>query len=330
MLAGIFSYTRETLRGNNKPNKVTWLLWSIAPLIGVAAALSDGVRLAALPTLVTGIAPLVVFAASFVNKNAYWKLEWSDYVCGFFSLLALLIWGITKEPVLAITFAIVSDALAALPTMIKSWKFPETESSEAYTTAAFGNATSFFALKTGSFAEVAFPVYLVAVNVLIVVALYRKKFLKQPGVLAPDALPEEMQALAQEIAKQASQEAALRYTYEALGKKYRGYRVLTFLRMDRLFITDIGTLWKKQGFLHCHHMNYLLRTLLVASGQFAPEDIDVCWTQIWFFSPHQYLVATLKNGEKRAIDLWARAYGIPFGKHAHGFQGGSFLAKIGE
>ena len=178
MLGGILSYTRETLRGTTKPNRVTWLLWSIAPLIGAAAAFSDGVRLATLPVFVMGVAPLVVFVTSFVNKNAYWKLEKSDYICGIISVLALILWQITDDPVIAIVFAIVSDALAALPTLIKSWKFPETETGIAYITAALGTATSFFAFKTGDFSEWAFPVYLVAINVLIAFAIYRKKFVR--------------------------------------------------------------------------------------------------------------------------------------------------------
>lgn len=178
MLVGVLSYTRETLQGRTKPNRVTWLLWSIAPLIGTAAAFSDGVRLATFPVFITGVAPLIVFLASFINKNAYWKLEKSDYWCGGVSLLALILWQVTDNPIIAISFAIVSDALAALPTLIKSWRFPETESGEAYTTAVFGNATSFFALKTGSFSEWAFPAYLVIINILLVLAVYRRKFIQ--------------------------------------------------------------------------------------------------------------------------------------------------------
>lgn len=153
-------------------------------------------------------------------------------------------------------------------------------------------------------------------------------FLRRPPTLSFEYLPGEMKVLAREIAVQASEEEALRYAYEALSKKYRGYRLWTFLRVDRLFITDTETLWEKGGFIHCHHMNYLLRTLLLASGQFAPEDVAVCWTRIWFFSPHQYLVVTLKNGTRAEVDLWAKAYGIPFGKHAHGFQSGSLFARM--
>ncbi len=155
-------------------------------------------------------------------------------------------------------------------------------------------------------------------------------WMKRPLIPGVGDLPEEMRNLAQEMARKSSQSESLLFAYDVLSRKYRGYRILTFLRLDRLSVTNIETLWNIRGFLHCHHMNYLLRTLLLASGKFQPDDIEVKWTQIWFLSPHQYLVITLDNGERVDIDLWGRVYRIPFGSHAHGFQGGSFFAKIGE
>ncbi|MDP3957795.1 MAG: hypothetical protein Q8Q10_04850 [bacterium] len=155
-------------------------------------------------------------------------------------------------------------------------------------------------------------------------------FLTRPPVVAFDDLPEEMKSLAGEISQREDQRTAVRYAYEALAKKYRGFRIYTFIRLDRFFITDLATLWKISGFLHCNHLNYLLRTLLIASKQFIPENVEAHWTQIWFFSPHQYLVFHLKNGESLNVDLWGKVYGIPFGTYAHGFQVGNSVASRRE
>lgn len=46
--AGALGYARQTLLGAVAPNRVTWLLWTIAPLIACAAELTDGVGLPAL------------------------------------------------------------------------------------------------------------------------------------------------------------------------------------------------------------------------------------------------------------------------------------------
>jgi len=178
-LAGIISYTKETLKGNTKPNKVTWLLWSVAPLIATFAALADGVKWAVLPVFVAGFSPLIVFIASFINKKSYWKLEKFDYLCGLCSILALALWAITKEPVIAIILAIASDAFVAIPTLMKSWKYPETETVDAYTTGLFSSLTSFAAIKMWSFAEIAFPVYLVIVNLSLIISILRKKIFKK-------------------------------------------------------------------------------------------------------------------------------------------------------
>lgn len=148
-----------------------------------------------------------------------------------------------------------------------------------------------------------------------------------PPVLPLEALPQSMQVVVAAIKNQPDQETALRYAYEALGQKYIGYRTLTFLRLDRFLVRSLEKLWSLHGFLHCHHMNYLLRTILVASEKFAPKDIEACWTQIWLFSPHQYLKVHLHSGEMLEVDLWGKNHGIRLGDHAHGLHSGSVFTQ---
>lgn len=178
-LAGGFVYVKETLRGKTKPNRVSWLMWTIAPMIATVAAIFDGVRWAALPVFMSGFVPLLVFLASFVNSKAYWKLEKFDYICGALSALALILWGITKEPLVAIIFAIASDGFAVVPTVLKSLKHPDTESVEAYTTGLFNALTSFFALSTFGVAELAFPIYLVLANSALIGGVYKGRMKKE-------------------------------------------------------------------------------------------------------------------------------------------------------
>jgi len=178
-LFGCVSYIKDTLLGETKPNKISWLLWSVAPLIATFAALSDGVRWAVLPTFMAGFGPLLVFIASFMNKNAYWELSKFDYICGICSVLALILWGVTKEPVVAIVFSIASDGFAAVPTLIKAWKHPETESVAPYATGLFGAMTSFSAIKIWNFSSVAFPIYLVFIDIFLIFSVCQSKIFKK-------------------------------------------------------------------------------------------------------------------------------------------------------
>ncbi len=172
---GIFYYGRDVIRGKVKPNKVSWLMWSIAPLIATAAGLTSGARLSIIPVFMSGFGPLLILILSLFVEKSYWKLEPFDYLCGVFSLLALVLWEITDQPWVAIIFAILSDLFAAIPTLIKCWKHPETENPVAYSTGLFSALTSFGAIRIWGFAELAFPIYLIFINSSLIFAIIRKK-----------------------------------------------------------------------------------------------------------------------------------------------------------
>lgn len=177
-MLGLVSYIKGTLKGETKPNKVSWLLWSLATIIAAVAGLAAGAGWVVLPVFIAGLGALLVFIASFLNKNSYWKLEIFDYLCGLFSFLALILWAITREPIVAIIFAIASDGLATIPTLMKSWKYPETETVAPYAAGLFNALTSFAALRTFVFAEYAFPTYLVLIDALLILSIWRKRFYK--------------------------------------------------------------------------------------------------------------------------------------------------------
>ncbi|MFH1607111.1 MAG: hypothetical protein ABIC91_07210 [Nanoarchaeota archaeon] len=48
-LAGIYGYAKDVVKGNAKPNKMGWLLWSIPATIAMIAAISAGVKWAVIP-----------------------------------------------------------------------------------------------------------------------------------------------------------------------------------------------------------------------------------------------------------------------------------------
>lgn len=135
----------------------------------------------------------------------------------------------------------------------------------------------------------------------------------------PNILPDEMQKIIDEIKKSSNKEEYLKRSYEILAAKYHGDRIKTYTRLFDVFQRDIGSLWNKNGFLHCTSINYVMRALLIKSGFFTDDDIRLKWTQIWYISPHQYLQIKV-NGKWINADVWANAYGIKFGDNAHGFH----------
>ncbi len=174
LLAAI-EYIRSMFKGGAKPNRVTWLMWSIAPLIAASAAVSSGVTWPALPVFMSGFSPLLIFTASFLTKKAFWKLSTFDYACGMLSAFALVLWYLTENPNVAIVFAMASDAIAAAPTLAKAWRHPETESIWPYATGIFGASAGLAAVVSWVFSAYAFPAYLLVINALLALAVYGRK-----------------------------------------------------------------------------------------------------------------------------------------------------------
>jgi hypothetical protein len=168
---GSIGYILDTVKGKVKPNKVTWFIWSLAPLIAFAAQINQGIGMEALMTFMIGFVPVLVFAASFVNKKSYWKIERLDLICGGLSVVGLILWQVTRVGNVAIFFSLVADFLALLPTLIKSYKTPETENYLLYLGNAVFALLTILTIRDWNFANYAFPLYIFVATALLAVLI---------------------------------------------------------------------------------------------------------------------------------------------------------------
>lgn len=187
-IVGSVTYAWNTFKGKTKPNRVTWFLWALAPLIAFTAQIGEGVGLQVLMTFMVGFGPALVFIASFLNRKAYWDITKLDIVCGVLSLLALILWWITGEGNIAIAFSIAADLLAGVPTLIKAYQEPETEHSTVFRNGAISAAITLLTIKSWTFANFGFALYILLICVVLYVLIQFKlgtRFaLKQPAETA--------------------------------------------------------------------------------------------------------------------------------------------------
>lgn len=163
----MLTYLRDTLRGKTKPNRVTWGFWATVPLLALFGQIDQGVGIQALTTFMFAFNPLLIFCASFVNKNAYWQLGKLDYICGGVALGGLVLWLITGEGLLAIIFSIGADAVASLPTIRKAFIDPETENPNPFLAAVLGSLITLLTIQTWTAAYFAFPLYILLNNSIL-------------------------------------------------------------------------------------------------------------------------------------------------------------------
>jgi hypothetical protein len=168
---GVVVYLVETIRGTSRPNRVTWFLWSLVPFIAFFAQIKEGVGYSSLLTFVSGFGPFLVFLASFINKKSYWEIGRFDIVCGAIAIVGVVLWLVTNNPNLAILFSIIADGAAASPTVVKSIKFPETESYLAYLGGGVGAVLTLLTITNWQFANYAFPLYILLLCTILTVLI---------------------------------------------------------------------------------------------------------------------------------------------------------------
>ena len=175
-ISGATAYIRDTLAGKSKPNRISWSMWALAPLIGTAAALSAHADIwVTIRIFLAGFLPLLVLIASFINPQSYWKLSTFDFLCGACSILALIVWGAIDSPRSAILLAAIGDGFASLPTLRKTWNHPETETRWTYIASLIAVLLILPSIPNWNIENSAFQVYLLIVDALLLFALYRKR-----------------------------------------------------------------------------------------------------------------------------------------------------------
>lgn len=167
-IVGSSSYVIKTIKGKTRPNRVSWFLWALAPLIAFSAEVRQGVGLRSLMTFMVGFGPALVFIASFINKKSIWKITKLDIMCGLLSVTALIAWRITGTGNVAISLSIATDLLAGVPTLLKAFKEPKTEHYGVFLFGAISALITLLTIKHWYFAQYGFPVYIALICLALV------------------------------------------------------------------------------------------------------------------------------------------------------------------
>lgn len=167
LLSGTVVYVRDTWRGRTAPNRVTWILWGLEPLLGFAAERQEHVGLASVMTLALGLVPLVVVGASFHDPRSVWRIGRFDLACGTISLVGFVVWIVSNEPTVGLVSFVAADAVAAIPTLRKAFLEPATESAWTFLAGALSAAITLLTLRHYTTGGGLFPTSVLTMNTTI-------------------------------------------------------------------------------------------------------------------------------------------------------------------
>ena len=178
---GYGNYIIDTYKGKTKPNRVSWSLWSLAALVTLYSQHELGGGIQLLYTGLQFVLPFTIVLVSFKDKKSYWRLTRYDFLCGVTSFVGIIFLLFVNQPLVALWLGIFSDFFASIPTLIKCYTHPQTESWKTYVLAVLSSLVVVLTVKPWAFVNYSFAFYVMLMNVLFVVLLLaprRKKITK--------------------------------------------------------------------------------------------------------------------------------------------------------
>ena len=156
-------YIKSMLKGTTRPNVVTQILWSVLQVIALLAQFSSGASWSVIILIVLTFNTLLVTALCFMGYG-YKEYGLIDKLCFVLAILAIILWQITKEPLVALALSILADAIATLPTIIKTYRYPKTEAPIPWFMTLIASALSAISSTKLNFANLAFPLYMIIID----------------------------------------------------------------------------------------------------------------------------------------------------------------------
>ena len=179
-LFGFVPYLLDIFRGTTKPHPFTWFMWALVGSVGFFAQLAGGGGAGA---WATGAGAFMCFFVGILSLSRGEKhIVMLDWLCLAGALTGLVLWRLTDEPLLAVVFATVADALGFVPTFRKSYAKPYEETASAYALAALAFSLSIVALDTLSLTTILFPAYIIlSAGSLFILLMVRRRQLGPQG-----------------------------------------------------------------------------------------------------------------------------------------------------
>ncbi|MDB4992191.1 MAG: hypothetical protein JWL75_436 [Parcubacteria group bacterium] len=176
IIAGVISacayviYIRSILKGESKPSRVTWWIWTFMGAVLAASYYASGARDTIWSPIVEFIGPLIT--ALLAIKYGEGGIESkTDILCFVGGVISIGIWVLFKTPKAALIINLIIDGFAIFPTIKKSYLRPEGENIWAWAGTALGDGINTLAIEQPYFAIIIYPVWMLTLDLSVITGL---------------------------------------------------------------------------------------------------------------------------------------------------------------
>lgn len=172
-------YSRSIFAHKARPHKVTRLIVWLASIAGILAVIhSSNLAGKIFAGIFLARATYLLILAMMYGVGGASRL---DRICLVIGALAVAMYVVTGSGLLAISFGVLSDLIGYVPTFVKTWRDPTSESPTFFAIEGVASFLGVLAIWQPR-VDIILPVYFVACSATVVLLIYRKKILRMFGL----------------------------------------------------------------------------------------------------------------------------------------------------
>jgi hypothetical protein len=150
-------FIRGTIQGSVVPNRASWMVWFVQDVLIASSAIMAGVGPAAVMPVIWGLGATMMLILSLTKgtRGAFTGLE---KACLVLSGLGILLWATTGAPRLTLVASVSALCIGGVPTVVKAWVKPWTETMSGWLLMILGTVFSALAIQRWTFDSGFLPV----------------------------------------------------------------------------------------------------------------------------------------------------------------------------
>ena len=172
-LVNYLPYLIGVVKQTLHPHAFSWIIFTVITATVSAAQFSEGAGAGAWATGATALTTFLI--AGFALRNGGYLITRFDTISLVGALVAIPVWIISDNPLLAVLILTGIEALGFLPTYRKAWRHPQDESQLAFFLTILKYTLALGAMQVYSFTTILFPAALIIFSTLLIAETYWRR-----------------------------------------------------------------------------------------------------------------------------------------------------------
>lgn len=170
-------YARSILKGEAKPHRTTRLVLLLITALSTASLIAQQDTVAVWLAGVSTLQAIIIFALSIKHGMGGWAR--TDILCLVIALAGIIAWQTTNNPAFGLYASILADFTGMVPTLIKAYRLPHTETVWFFGFDTVAGILTLFAVSALTTQQIAYPIYIAIVNAVMVLLIVRPYITKK-------------------------------------------------------------------------------------------------------------------------------------------------------